>query len=259
MHTGKGSDKKKAYLEKIGQLGRVAIWLVDGPYVRKTLNENFVGYDGNHHLPFIPKYEFWIDSNSDPREWFFFIAHLLTVQAALASGASDDDATAAAIDREKEFRQKLQMIERKSHTDVSDEALLAQLRTKRYDAFPGSVTVWLVDGKVVRDHFLTDYNAGGHDRVYPFVPAHEIWLEDNLPPEELKFILLHELHERYLMGEGKDYAHGHAGATVVEDHYRDHPEGLDERIREEMTKNDTQKPQRTFMECLTETFSETLG
>ncbi len=29
------------------------------------------------------------------------------------------------------------------------------------------------------------------------------------------------------------------GATIVEDYYRDHPEGLEKRIKEEMEKNNT--------------------
>lgn len=49
-----------------------------------------------------------------------------------------------------------------------------------------------------------------------------------------KFILLHELHERALMTKGKDYPHGHAKATAVEDYYRHHPKGIDKAIKKEL-------------------------
>ncbi len=43
------------------------------------------------------------------------------------------------------------------------------------------------------------------------------------------------------MGEGKDYAHAHRGATEVEDYYRDHPADAPRRIDEELIKNNSQK------------------
>ena len=78
--------------------------------------------------------------------------------------------------------------------------------------------------------------GGGKDRFYQFVQENEIWLEEALAPEEVPFILVHELHERAEMGKGKDYPHAHMGATEVEDYYRNHHAELPERIREEMEK-----------------------
>ena len=63
----------------------------------------------------------------------------------------------------------------------------------------GEVTVWLVDGAVVRDLYKTDYTEGGHGYVYPWVPKPEIWVEATLERAELPFIVAHEYLERLLM------------------------------------------------------------
>ena len=99
--------------------------------------------------------------------------------------------------------------------------------------------MWLVDGNLVRSFFLLDYCEGGHDLVYPFIPKNEIWIEEAISPQERKFIILHELHERHLMDQGKSYKNAHIGATEVEDYYRENPkEDLEAKIKEEMQKNE---------------------
>src|SRR5581483_4909933 len=118
-------------------------------------------------------------------------------------------------------------VEHGERSREKNKKMLERIRRTQYRKFKGPVEVWRVDGQLVRDLFSTDYGEGGHDRVYPFIPKNEIWIEETLPAQEMHFILLHELHERYLMGEGKDYRHAHAGATQIEDRYRDHPKGLD--------------------------------
>src|SRR3990167_9498325 len=103
----------------------------------------------------------------------------------------------------------------------------------------GDCAVWLVDGNLVRSFFLLDYCEGGHDLVYPFIPKKEICLEEALSPEERKFIIFLEIHERYLMSRGKSYKNAHIGATEVEDYYRENPrEDLEARIKEEMGRNE---------------------
>jgi hypothetical protein len=132
---------------------------------------------------------------------------------------------------------KLLCLGNKAESKENSKEILEKIHLNIWQTYSDFVSVWHVDGKVVRDHFLTEYADGGHDKVYSFIPKNEIWIEDGLPENEAKFILLHELHERYLMCKGKDYAHAHLGATDVEDHYRDHPKDLEERIRKEMQNN----------------------
>ena len=93
--------------------------------------------------------------------------------------------------------------------------ILEKIRVKKWSAYSDIITVWRVDGKIVRDYFLIEYADGGHDKVYSFIPKNEVWIEEVLPDDEAKFILLHELHERYLMCNGKDYALIHVTACWI--------------------------------------------
>ena len=68
------------------------------------------------------------------------------------------------------------------------------------------LTVWIVNGRLVRSVFDIDFTAGGHDHVYEFVPEKEIWIDDAIIEQERAYVLLHELHERNCMSR--------AGLTV---------------------------------------------
>ena len=64
------------------------------------------------------------------------------------------------------------------------------------------VTVWIVNGRLVRSMLDIDFTAGGHDHVYEFVPEGEVWIDNDIEEKERGFVLLHELHERNRMAEG---------------------------------------------------------
>jgi hypothetical protein len=40
------------------------------------------------------------------------------------------------------------------------------------------VSVWIVNGRLVRSLFDIDFTEGGHDHVYEFVPENEVWIDD---------------------------------------------------------------------------------
>lgn len=233
------SDYKKFYLENLGVEHGYHIWLVDGKKIRKELNENFVEYDSHYHLPFIPKEEFWIDSETVPAERKYFIEHLLKEIEYIESGLSADEAARKADLFEKKERLNSKRVRRILDT-LSHKELVEKIHKKKFEEYSSTVSVWLVDGTLVRDTCYVEYAEGGHDLVYSFIPRNEIWIEEALSPSERESILLHELHERYLMAhDGKDYEHAHHGATIVEDYYRDHPTERPERIKEEIAKNDS--------------------
>ncbi len=232
--------KEKPYVEKIEDIGPYEVWLVDGEFVRKNINENFVGYDFHYHIPAIPTKEFWIDKSTNPAEHFFFVENLMNEVWGIKNGLSPEEANKRADLLEKRERAKFDHLAGKSAKNESNAELIEQIHKKLLKQFSDAVNIWLVDGTLIRDNFLVEYMEGGHDRVYSFIPKNEIWIEDGLSDKEIKFIVLHELHERFLMGEGKDYKHAHRGATEVEDYYRDHPAEIDERIKEEIKKNKDQ-------------------
>jgi hypothetical protein len=80
----------------------------------------------------------------------------------------------------------------------------------------GNVHVWLVSGEAVRTLYFLDFTEGGHDKVYPFVPDNEVWIDDDLGEGERKFVLIHELYERWLMARGKEYEEAHYPSSSLE-------------------------------------------
>jgi len=88
------------------------------------------------------------------------------------------------------------------------------------------ISVWIVDGRLVRSVFDVEFTEGGHDHVYEFVPPNEIWIDNDLEEEERPYVLVHELHERNLMAKGWLYDKAHADSSRLEYHCRHHPDEL---------------------------------
>ena len=104
-------------------------------------------------------------------------------------------------------------------------------------SIPDKLAVFLVDGKYVRDNIFPDFTEGGHSEVYNFIPATEIWIDFDISAEEIKAVLLHELHEYCLMLlEGMDYDTAHDAANVIEQEGRHNPDKVDELIQAELNK-----------------------
>jgi len=230
---------KNIYIKKINTVGDCAVWLVDGALIRKEINENFVKCSINTKSSFVPKNEFWIDEDLDPKEYRYFIDRFIYEKGLLDSGENYAKADKKADEFEKNERQNSVEVLQISESKHSKKDLLEKIKIKVIEKYSDKIKIWLVDGNLVRSFFLLDYCEGGHGLVYPFIPKNEIWIEEALSPEERKFIILHELHERHLMSQGKSYKNAHIGATEVEDHYRENPkEDLEARIKEEMGRNE---------------------
>jgi hypothetical protein len=105
-----------------------------------------------------------------------------------------------------------------------------------------NLQIWVVNGELVRDIYFIDFTEGGHHFVYDFVPYTEVWLDDDLVTAEREFVLLHELHERYLMFKGMDYLHAHSSSSYVEYQCRRNPKLLAEKMNEEIAKNMLVRP-----------------
>lgn len=226
------------YIRKLEERNGYTMWLVNGAEVRKELDENFVEYDYHGHFRFIPEKEFWIDDEMSEKEYPLYIKRLLKEVSYIKEGMSVAEAAHKADSFEENIRQNgIRM--QKILASQNQEMLRRVLKKEKLEEYSGTVSVWLVDGSLVRSVYMLGFAEGGHGIVYSWIPKNEIWLEQSLKPEERAFIVLHELHERYLMLSKKmSYADAHHGATIVEDHYREHRKGLEERIREEIKKND---------------------
>lgn len=205
-----------------GRVGPFAVVEVDGPSVRRDLDPEFTNF--GHHLtfPFIPRGELWVDREAHPDEEPFFVRHMLVEHRLMASGAPRGEAMEIADRAERDERVRV-LGRRKSDTPVEHPKIrvLGRLRS--------GISVWLVDGKAIRDTIHTDFTEGGNWLVYGWVPKGEIWIDNDVLPAERVFVLIHELAESLLMGRGLDYDKAHAIATRAE-WARRMPRGGRERI-----------------------------
>jgi hypothetical protein len=100
------------------------------------------------------------------------------------------------------------------------------------------LTVWLVDGKLIRDSLDVEFIGGGHYYRYEWIPEGEIWIENDVPTDDVKLFVLHELCERaWMAGEGMGYDDAHARASAVESICRKNPQVLDEYLSRAIVKN----------------------
>ena len=95
------------------------------------------------------------------------------------------------------------------------------------------LSVWIVNGRLVRSVFDIDFTAGGHDYVYEFVPEKEISIDDAIIEQERAYVLLHELHERNRMSEGWPYSKAHEESSRLEYRCSHHPDELHDALAAE--------------------------
>ena len=74
---------EKPYVRKLDQIEEIAVWIVDGVYIRKNIDEEFTNFGQHYRFRFIPMREFWIDQEHGPGEQQFFIDHARNVFLAL--------------------------------------------------------------------------------------------------------------------------------------------------------------------------------
>lgn len=216
--------RKLPYLRKVGQRGRIGIWIVDGSYIRAHIDEEFTNFGQHYSFKYIPKEEFWIDQGVSPEEQKFFISHLLVEYRLMEKGMPYDQALEEADKAERTKRRRAGDLKRMT----KDGNLLnpKQVHVHLWKKLESSVSVWIVDGRLVRSVFDIHFTEGEHDYVYEFVPQNEVWIDNAIVEIERPYCLLHELHERNLMAQGWDYEHAHADASKLESHCRHHPDEL---------------------------------
>jgi hypothetical protein len=224
-------ELKPPYLKKVGQRGRITIWMVDGTYVRTHMDEEFTNYGQHYGFSCIPEQEFWLDKEADPDEQSFFVDHLLVEHRLMAGGTSYDDALEAADSAERAERKKAGDVEKLTKGGNLPDP--SKMHIHLWKTLESGVAVWIVDGRAIRSVFDIDFTEGGHDHVYEFVPTNEVWIDNDLEETERSYVLLHELHERNLMAKGWSYSKAHEDSSRLEYHCRHHPDELHEALAKE--------------------------
>lgn len=223
---------KPAYIEKVEDYGDIQVWIVDGTYVRCHIDEEFTNYGQHYRFTFIPVNEFWIDREATHDERQYFIKHLLVEHRLMTEGMPYEKALAKGDLAERKERRRNGDITRLTHhgkklPDGKD------CHSRLWKKLENGTSVWIVDGRCVRDVFDIEFTEGGHDYVYEFVPVNEIWIDDDLVESERGYVLLHEIHERNLMAKGWSYNNAHADSSRLEYHCRHHPDELHAKLARE--------------------------
>jgi hypothetical protein len=223
---------KPPYLQKDDQRGDFQVWIVDGTYIRGHMDEEFTNFGQHYRYPYIPDMEFWIDKEAEHDEHLFFIDHLIVEHELMAKGMSYGEALTEADRRERQERRRAGDVRKVTHSGASlpDPGTVHERLWKRLE---NGISVWIVNGRLVRSAFDIDFTAGGHDHVYEFVPAAEVWIDDAIAENERGFVLLHELHERNRMSNGMPYSQAHAESSRLEFHCRHHPDELHDALAAE--------------------------
>jgi len=230
---------KKPYLKKISKIGKFSVWWVNGMYIRNNVNREFTNFSHHFHFKFIPKYEFWIDKEYDNGEDRFFIDHLLVEWKLMSKGIKYIPALDKACEKELQERKKSSLFKKvgnkfkKNPKKVPKEVYIKLLKEYSKD----SIKVFLVNGELVRDLYYINFTEGGHEYVYNFVPKKEVWIDDDLSPQERKFVILHEVHERFLMSKGYEYHKAHASSSAIEYEARHNPAKTKKLLDSEYAKN----------------------
>lgn len=223
---------KPLYLKKDKTLGDFQVWIVDGPYIRGHIDEEFTNFGQHYRYSYIPKKELWIDNEAKPDERAFFIEHLLVEHNLMAKGVSYEDALIQADAAERKERRRAGDVRKVTHQgkELPDAGVVHEHLWKKLE---DGVSVWIVNGRLVRSAFDIDFTAGGHEHVYEFVPKNEVWIDNDIEEKERGFVLLHELHERNRMAEGLPYSKAHDESSRLEFRCRHHPDELHDALAAE--------------------------
>jgi hypothetical protein len=223
---------KPPYLKKVELRGDYQIWIVDGAYIRGHIDEEFTNFGQHYRYSYIPKKEFWIDNEAKPDERKFFVEHLLVEHNLMTKGVSYDDALVQADLAERRERRRSGDVRKVTHQgkELPDPSAVHEHLWKKLE---NGVSVWIVNGRLVRSAFDIDFTAGGHDHVYEFVPEGEVWIDNDIEEKERGFVLLHELHERNRMEEGLPYSKAHDESSRLEFRCRHHPDELHDALAAE--------------------------
>ena len=223
---------KPPYLHMDEKRGDYQVWIVDGADIRGHVDEEFTNFGQHYRYSYIPKNEFWIDQEAEHDERAFFIDHLLVEHDLMAKGASYGDALTQADHVERKERRRVGDVRKVTHQgkELPDATIVHEHLWKKLEK---GVSVWIVNGRLVRSAFDIDFTAGGHDHVYEFIPEAEIWIDDAIEEKERGFVLLHELHERNRMEKGMPYSKAHAESSRLEFQCRHHPDELHDALTTE--------------------------
>jgi hypothetical protein len=233
------AKKNNFIIRLIGRWGKFKIYLVDDEAIRNKAEyaEEFSDYGVNIgkkglstlNFSFIPENEIWIAKSIKPNERHFIISNALAYIKGIERGLKPDVSYDNAIKHEKtiranDLRNKLHIKANVLPANPVHKNIPAKVYIKTYGMIKDVndiVNIYSIKGEVVRDLYKTDYVEGGHGYVYEWIPINEIWIDIDVPSDEIPVVILHEFTERTLMKYKKfPYVRAHVAASKVEFEHR---------------------------------------
>jgi len=231
------------YLYSWGKKDNYSIWIIDGNRVREKIYKEFL-YGGNEQrYLFVPKGEIWIDNDISSEEFDLTVAHELNERHLMAKfGWTYEAAHDSSLSLELTIRNRNEEICR-SHeaalkevgvTDSYDikeiKNMKDSIRLENIYRIPmgmsDGISVWVVDGYLVRKNIYPDFGDSGNDLAYHFIPLKEIWIDGQVSCEETEYSVSLEMMERNLMEEGKSYSDAYEYAVQKVQNQRKKMEGI---------------------------------
>jgi len=215
-----------------------SIWIIDGDIVRQKIYKEFL-YGGNEQrYLFVPKGEIWIDNDISCEEFDLTVAHEMNERHLMAKyGWEYQTAHDSSLSLELAIRQKNEEICRAHEASlekvgVTDSYNIKEIKNIQDSIQPqniyripmgirDSVSVWVVDGYLVRKNIYPDFGDSGNDLAYHFIPSKEIWIDGQVSCEETEYSVSLEMMERKLMQEGKSYSDAYEAAVQMIQRQRD--------------------------------------
>ena len=226
---GKIATVKNVYRVYAGHKEGKDVWIVDGLIVRRYIFNEFLYGGNNERYTFVPRNEIWIDNAISAEEYKYTLAHELNERNLMAKqGLSYDDAHDSSLALERRMRlsdreysiKHEEMLPPVSPTDCDNLKEITSLKDsiqlkniyRQFIYTKNNISVWIVDGAVVRRDIFPDFGLSGNDLAYHFIPKNEIWIDSQISCEETEFSILSELKEREFIVNGMSYddAYTHA-------------------------------------------------
>jgi hypothetical protein len=205
----------------VGRFNGQAVYTIDSFAVRNVArpDEEFGNFATRDEFPdLIPPGELWLDERNFDAEGLIFLANALVRLGRQVQGIDPDEAYSAGLNVDRWLRRRITgepFRAGRPHRRVPARLYVETYLTLPDERFP--ITVFLVNGHLVRCWYKTDYVEGGHGYVYRWVPKREIWVEGDLDHRELPFIVTHEYLELRLMRDrGLPYDRAHEIASRLE-------------------------------------------
>jgi hypothetical protein len=240
------TDNKKiggVYRNLFGTKEGYKIWIVDGNIVRQKIYKEFL-YGGNEQrYLFNPKGEIWIDNAISSEEFDLTVAHELNERHLMAKfGWEYQTAHDSSLSLELTIRHMNEELCRAHEASLKNVSVTDYENIKEIKYNPDSIqlrniyriplgtregiSIWIVDGYLVRKTIYPDFGFSGNDLAYHFIPQKEIWIDGQVTCEETEYSISVEMIERKLMSEGKSYSDSYEAAVEMVRKERDRMEAL---------------------------------